>query len=752
MRKKMTKRVTGLCIVLILTMLCGCQRGDQNTNQEEKSKAETMSFDFLSEESDAVWEDNRVDDLHAALNAPIKRITIEGESGGKSQILLGEGGCTWFKNHLFGSYKNNWSGVSGVTAEGDEFSLKVELEPDRKGNHIYELGPVSGKNGYVACYYEFKDGKAGEYWLYELDGKFQKVRCVQAKMNTKEFLRSLMGDAEGNFHAIYSETNGKNHYVVVSPGGDLIFDAVLQYFGSLYAYGDGKVAACDVDVFSTYDRWFYKADLESGELKELAVSKDETIRKKMRSFIYDATPAGEQEIVWCQVDGIYAYDLQSKTVRAAYKWSNHGITPSIVDQIAVTSDGSVGVLFEDENGLNYLLLKPTGDKEEIKTIAFAVSPYNKDEYEKMAAQFNRRYPNYAIEIRDDYDELTLMTQLGAGDGPVLVDTEVTGFEALENLWQPMDGFLEQSGLAEDLIPEVMELGIIGETTYGIVKDFRIETLLVPNSGPADWDYEGFVSAAESFRGAPLTYWAIEGKVDWRERFFEVLKGGVTDSYYLNEKTGSMIFGTPEFERAVRVSEKARKCPPAGEGDALRNGEALCEHVDLLIVPQVVRLRRRIEANDERIIGYPTNEGGRNLIVAQAPVAMRSTATEEEKKIAYTFLKTMLSKESQMVQTNNNLSVRRDVLEYQFHQYEHDVEMMKELGTYDAAFAPELDWEKDEEFYWSLIRNGKVKRPFSAGAEKIFDEEFGEYLDGRIDGKTLDDHLKNRVWLYLEEAK
>ena len=214
----------------------------------------------------------------------------------------------------------------------------------------------------------------------------------------------------------------------------------------------------------------------------------------------------------------------------------------------------------------------------------------------------------------------------------------------------------------------------------------------------------------------------------------------------------MIFGTPEFERAVRVSEKARKCPPAGEGDALRNGEALCEHVDLLIVPQVVRLRRRIEANDERIIGYPTNEGGRNLIVAQAPVAMRSTATEEEKKIAYTFLKTMLSKESQMVQTNNNLSVRRDVLEYQFHQYEHDVEMMKELGTYDAAFAPELDWEKDEEFYWSLIRNGKVKRPFSAGAEKIFDEEFGEYLDGRIDGKTLDDHLKNRVWLYLQEQK
>ena len=262
-----------------------------------------------------------------------------------------------------------------------------------------------------------------------------------------------------------------------------------------------------------------------------------------------------------------------------------------------------------------------------------------------------------------------MTQLGAGNGPVLIDTELTGFDNLQNLWQPLDGFLEQSGLTEELYPEALEFGKINGVTYGIVKDFRIETLLVPKSGPEDLDYEGFLKALENFKGAALTDWAMEASADMRERYFDVFKNSMDDSYYFDLETGSVVFGTPEFERALKLSEKARKCPPADDGKALQNGSALCEHMDILAFSQVIQLRRRLQENGERAIGYPMSEGARHRLIARNPVAMRSTATEEEKLIGYTFLRFMLSEEALKTPENGYLSVRKDVLEYQFHQYE-----------------------------------------------------------------------------------
>ena len=132
----------------------------------------------------------------------------------------------------------------------------------------------------------------------------------------------------------------------------------------------------------------------------------------------------------------------------------------------VTADGTIEILYQDVGGRNYVVLKPTENKEELKSITIAVSPYNKNAYLSAAAYFVQKYPQYNVIVKDDYDETSLLTQLGAGEGPVLIDTELTGFENLEKLWQPLDGFLEASGLAKEVIPEALELGKIGGVTYG----------------------------------------------------------------------------------------------------------------------------------------------------------------------------------------------------------------------------------------------------------------------------------------------
>ena len=742
-------------IMLILWMaitFAGCSGRKAETNSET---SETTQFEFL-ESGEMVWEDNKTDDLYAVINLPTKTVTAEGElEGGSSCIFVGEGGYVNYKNHIFNKDQDSWSGVNGVSAQGTEFSRKIVVDQERKGTQIHELGPVSGKNGYVACYYAFlMDGADREYAFYELDGNFQSMRQLKVKLKNNIILYSLMGDAEGNFHLTYQKSSGKYVYAVLSREGEEIFSADVEHTPRLCAYGKGEVALCDEQTSdsSAMERRFYRANLNDGVLTELACSKDEAIRKKMGDYVFSAAPVSETVIAWCDQMGIYYRDVQKNETWIAYRWTNHGIKPLWIDDLTVLENGDVGLCFQDENGRNYVLLQPTEEKEELASITMAVSPHYVQTYLNMAALFHKYYPKYVIEIKDDYDELSLMTQLGAGNGPVLIDTELTGFDNLQNLWQPLDGFLEQSGLTEELYPEALEFGKINGVTYGIVKDFRIETLLVPKSGPEDWDYEGFLKALENFKGAALTYWAMEASADMRERYFDVFKNSMDDSYYFDLETGSVVFGTPEFERALKLSEKARKCPPADDGKALQNGSALCEHVDVLAFSQVIRLRRRLQENGERAIGYPMSEGARHRLIARNPVAMRSTATEEEKLIGYTFLRFMLSEEALKTPENGYLSVRKDVLEYQFHQYEESIILRKENGIYDPGFMPELEWDEDMQFYLDVIKNGKVVKPFPASIERVFDEEFDDYLSGRIDGKALAEHLKSRVTLYLEESK
>ena len=750
-------RKVALCVfVAAMLLLAGCTRMAAG-NDERKETADDLTpsedFSFLNDDTVA-QRDNSLDDLQAVIRLPIKIYEPEGViAGGRGGYMVGEAGCVAFKNHLYSNYKQNWSGVNGITAEGEEFSFHIETEPEREGIQVDAIGPFAGEKGYVA--YRSVRGANGatvEQWFYKLDERLQKVCGVKAERPVSDDLDCLMGDEGGNYHLIYSLTNGSKNYGVISQDGTMLMDVPLDFSAKLYAFGEGRVSVC-TDCTNTQQR-MYMADIDKGKLIELPVSKDENVKQKLSGFVMAVSPLDENSALWCTEEGIFVYDLKGRSTKTVYQWSKHGLSVMGIRDMVVTAEGSVGILYKDEyeSDLCYLLLKPTGEREELPSITVAVSPYNKDAFLKTATLFNKMYPSYVINVKDDYDATSLLTQLGAGAGPVLVDTELTGFEDLEKLWQPLDGFLEQTGIANELIPKALEFGKIGDVTYGIVRDFRIDTLITSDSVSGDWDYEGFLSALEQCNGAAFTYEYVDGFADYREQYFGLLENGLWDNYYFDTKTGKTIFGTPDFERVLKLSKKAEQCPSTEEGKTLRNGSALCEQTYLLVEAQVFRLRRRMEANGEHIAGFPTKNGAANLLVANAPLAMRSTATEEEKKIAYTFLKTYLSKEAMEANVAGMFPVRRDVFDTRLKNYEATVETMKMGGSYDPNYMPELDWDKDVTFLNDLIDNGIVQKSFPVGLQKVFDEELGDYLAGRIDGTALDNHLKSRVWLYLEETK
>ena len=73
-------------------------------------------------------------------------------------------------------------------------------------------------------------------------------------------------------------------------------------------------------------------------------------------------------------------------------------------------------------------------------------------------------------------------------------------------------------------------------------------------------------------------------------------------------------------------------------------------------------------------------------------------------------------------------------------------------SYDSEEWPELDWAEDTKFLYDMMENSVVKKQLPTGLKGVFDEEFGDYVNGRISEKALNDHLKSRVWLYLEEER
>ena len=525
----------------------------------------------------------------------------------------------------------------------------------------------------------------------------------------------------------------------------------MGILSELCAFGGGRIAIRERTTEANENK-FCELKTDSGEYVELPLSKEKTVRGKMQEGFYAATLLDDQRIAWCDEVGISVFDSGSGMTNVAYRWANHGLTSVNASRLTVMTDGSFAILYNDGGATCYLLLRPTETKEELKSITLAASPDNKEEYEKASAFFKKKYPAYVINVKYDWDETSLLTQLGAGTGPVLVDTSLTGFEELEKLWQPLDGFLEQTHLAEEMIPKTLEFGKIGNVTYGIVRDFRIETLIALDFVPADWNYEEYLNTLENFGGVAFSAEGLSTPADFRKELFDVWENGLSDNYYFNAETGEMIFGTSEFERVTRLVQKAGKCLPAENGQAIREGRALCERTDVVVFAQAIKLRRRVEANGERVIGYPTGEGARHLLVARAPLALRSTATEEEKEIAYTFLKVYLSKEATLASRSPYCQVRKDAMEKQFLDYQKTVEADIEYGRYNPAVMPELDWDKDVNFLYELIENGTVEKAFPTGLKRVFDEEVGEYLDGRIDAAALSDHLQNRFWLYLEEQK
>ncbi|MDE5746155.1 MAG: hypothetical protein K2I21_01095, partial [Acetatifactor sp.] len=231
--------------------------------------------------------------------------------------------------------------------------------------------------------------------------------------------------------------------------------------------------------------------------------------------------------------------------------------------------------------------------------------------------------------------------------------------------------------------------------------------------------------------------------------------GMEDNYLLDAEIGTTYFDSDGFRRALRLGMAYCDANAYVETGTplLEEGKVFCNEIRITR-PELVDLYRIYYGRDANYIGYPSKDGSAQYVDSNCLLAIRATASDEEKKIAGAFLQILLSREEQLEgakASNFWLSVRRDVLEEQISQV-NEMSMPTVYGFDQITLGEDYDREYDAWLLDKLLENARPERHFPKELNAILMEELEEYMAGAITEDVLIERLTKRVGLYLAERK
>lgn len=744
----MKRRIGCILMTLLLALQClGCGAD----SQEEASGDSADPLGILS----LAGKDNSLDVYSAVVNTPLEvEEPKDAVWGGGSSVFLGASRAWYFKKHLFDSDRadESWDEVAVVTAGGEKDSKGFF---DRE-NQVWGAGPVAGTEHYVTFHSEKGEGEeTRRYFLVERDENHEAVKEFPLDfLDGSDFTEVIMNfsdfavDRRGTVHFI--RYMGEDwQYLLISPEGETLAEYVSkgEQFDGLVPLYDGRIAFWAVtgrmEEAQSRQRTLQYLDAETGKPVVLAAPE-----KSGHCF----TLFDENTLLYATGEGIYRRELSGDSSELLYRWINHGITVGGVPAMQADETGRIAVLYESGGEYNYLCLEPTTEEVEIIKITLAVTPHSSSIYRPMVAAFNKQHPRCIVQMKSyNYRDTSLLTELTAGNGPVLIDTSLTNFEEQEKLWEPLDGILEQLGVTEELVPSALEPGRIDGTLYGIATNFRLCTLVTGDPDLKDWDYDTFLQCVEERPELEAIFDFYDG--DCGTYFItSFLIHGLDDAYFFDEEAGTMSFDSSKFRRVLELAKKycVRK-ERVKKGSSLLEGKTLCNELTIQR-PEELALCRVYYGEDANYIGYPTKDGGAHFIEGDSPLAIRRTATEEEKAVAAAFINLCLSYEGQALaakELNFALSVRWDMLEDQIAAMdENSMPFIVDLGQ--ITLGDDLNVELDRKTLLDLIDQAKPRKYFPPELRNILSEELDQYFAGGITEDMVIHNLESRVGLYFGE--
>lgn len=736
------RRLLPLLLSLVVIAGCGSSTSVENSETTNPAKenidvqnTQTAKPTESSEPAADIWTDNGSDMYMGTVKAVIQPEEPEKLLSFSGNTFLSENCGGIFRKYFFEDKAIERTFL--IDASGVQKAIDLEVKDYGVRGRLGAMGTIAGEGGYVFTTYAATQEKI-EQWAVLTDADWNASGSF--KLPEDMFLpTTLMADLDGNvFFTNYDEEKGWQ-CLAFDKEGNIVWDCFYPEYDFLVLtpFPDGRVGIY-AGIYGDGEKYcLILPNVESGE---------ETILSQTEKRVLFLTLFDETSMLYADNHGLYRCSLTLENTETLYKWASHGIHISEIVNMAASSDGEISILFTAEGDTTFLHLQSDTDGRDIIEVPFAVSEENLRIYQEAIAKFNKEHPAYVITAVSYAEDLKLLTELTAGEGPVLIDTALVSFAENKELWECMDEEFAQSGLSDELLEKPLEAGKIEGKLYGMVPEWQLFTFASASVREAEWDYESFLSYLEQHKELQYIY-AEQSPVNFMKVF---LLRALEDCQFVDMTTGKAYFDTGAFAEAVAIAERmAAERTMATKSEQilqLQEGSCLGEFA-YIMKPESIAYYDTILGEETNYIGFPGVNGSRHYMTASSPLAVRATALEEEKEGAFLFLESLFSYEAQkgMVEAVG-LSVRRDVFEEQLNALEAEI-------TYRVdgeAFTIPVDAETVKEKFLALYENSVPYPSLPESISAVLEEELESCFLGEKSAEEVGKVLQNRIQLYLYE--
>lgn len=400
----------------------------------------------------------------------------------------------------------------------------------------------------------------------------------------------------------------------------------------------------------------------------------------------------------------------------------------------------------------YIVLeKNSKEKTEISLAILGDSTF----YNNAVIEYNKNNADSMIKIAKyspGEDQTLFTTTLIAGNSPVLIDSSLINICDAAPYLESLDNFYAEEGLVEKIDKTIINLETIDNKIYGAVIDYYIDTLISSKANDG-WNYSSFINAikeSKELKYISNNFWNL-GKAYIATSF---LDNGPQESLYFKDSQTTPDFNSASFQEVISLIDSfGDDAQPASFISGLKEGTILCDRISIEGVDDYGALKE-LYGDMFTAVGYPCDNTSKHYLIPNHCLCISKTATEEEKNIAYDFLKYLLSEEGQTHLTSSGYNFGFPVISS---VVETQIDRLSKGSPINSCFTPEeyinLKKEPDKELIKNeieILLNNSVPRYSDEDYKDILYEEFTDYYSGAISIDQLCDHLSNRICLYLKE--
>ncbi len=753
---------TFLYIILCIISLSFCGCGVSMLNGEQESLGTTpeeqmenidvtvndnpQDVDLLI--SDKLWEDNTKDIYTGVIRNvfDIHEQSPEGLQMSSIPTLYSSGKGIWLKKFFFEEFKNNKEYICFGQPDGSFFDL--ELNPENYGlqGAVLMAGPSIDTEEFILYISTRKDGAfIDSFAVIDSEGNCVRTFMPDKKIDLHTYAPiQMILDKEGNT-CFWTSTETGLHYFVMDKEGKLILEKYDTEYVDIdfLVMLDGEIRL--LVMTEEYTMKIISVDLETGKEKEV-FDLSRLQEDSGRFPILFATIDNNDNIYYVNAEGIYLSENGKKT-EALYLFRNHGITVRDVSSMEVNEAAEISIMFAGAEATEFMVLQPTHEQKELIEIPFVIAESSKTKYKEAIVSFNKKYPNYLISIVEYEDASLLNTELIAGQGPVLVDTSLTGFEEKEDFWECLDEEIDSINIGNSLLENLGSTGQINGKQYGVVTDWYMFSFVGCMDDIEDWNQQEFL---EYLRNNPQ----IERIFEYQspELFMNLffLKN-LNECMFWDIETQEVKFTSKDFlwliEKAKDIAREDENGNRADIINEVRNGKRLGMYINISSPEAFADYDTRL-GEEINYIGFPGMRGSEHYICSSAPIAVRATASDAQKHGAILFLQHLLSYDVQkeMAESVSTFSVRKDVLK-------ESLDNMNEYAYFtveEENFEIPVDKEVCKKRFWNMYENAVVMPKLPNELENILSEELQSYFCGQKNAQQVIDILQSRVQVYLYE--